>query len=154
MMIFFFLKLASLPQAKESIFISNDYMIVENYEMTEDSIKRTTSRKWSDIPTKLASKTHSLIPTASSSVKFRKAANFDFSCTNKESNEKKTGEELNFSRSFSTFSNEESNSIPNKIITKQMIVIGAAQTGKKSLIHSLFGEKMEEPFLANEGTNE
>ena len=145
--------MASLPQAKESISYSNDYMIVENYEMTEDSIKRTTSRKCSDIPTKPAPKTHSLLPTASSSVKFRKTANFDFSCTNKESNEKKSGEELNFGRTFSFFSNEESNSIPNKIITKQIIVIGTAQTGKKSLIHSLFEEKMEEPYLAIEGTN-
>ena len=137
--------------------------MVENYEMSEETLKRTTSRKWSDIPmTKNNVKMHS-IPTASSSVKFRKNANFDISCSSKENNyDKRTFEDtgrtsedtLNCGRTYSNFSsvsNDEISMNPvNRKVTKQIIVIGSSQTGKKSLVHSLFGEGEEDPFLSNE----
>jgi hypothetical protein len=111
--------------------------MTENYDNSENLLKRTTSRKWSET----ISRQNSKISPASSSVKFRKTSNFDFNWSCKE--EKKTGDELNISRTFSNFSvisNDEQPIIPKRIMTKQIIVIGASQTGKKSLVHSLFGD--------------
>lgn len=116
----------------------------------EESLKRTTSRKWSDFSNKSSSKNSP--PTASSSVKYRKNSNFDFnwSCSSKESNlAEKKQDELSSSRTFSNISNEDQ-IIMNHITTKQIIVIGASQTGKKSLVHSLFGEKDEEASQCSE----
>lgn len=120
--------------------------------MNEDSLRRTTSRKWSDVTSKTSF--HKISPPpASSSVKFRKNSNFDFNwcLSTKDGNnfEKKQADELSYCRTFSNFSNEEQ-IITNRITTKQIIVIGASQTGKKSFVHSLFGERTEDVSSNNE----
>ena len=137
-----FFQLATLSQNKESLFYSNDCIMTEPGEIN-DSLKRTTSRKWSETASRPAAR----LSPASSSVKFRKNANFDFNWSFKDKEEKKAVDELNCSRTFSNFSslsNDEVPVIPNRILTKQIIVIGASQTGKKSLVYSLFGDNEED----------
>lgn len=125
---------------------------MENVQINEDSLRRTTSRKWSDAANRTNFPKIST-PSASSSVKFRKNSNFDFNWCSpaKDCNnfEKKQGDELSCGRTFSNFSNEEQ-IIANRITTKQIIVIGASQTGKKSLVHSIFGGKSEDVSSNNE----
>lgn len=134
-----FCQLATLSQTKESLFYSSDCILSEAGENLD--LKRTTSRKCSESSTRPAAR----LSPASSSVKFRKNTNFDFNWSFKDKEEKKVMDELNCSRTFSNFSsNDEVPIITNKIITKQIIVIGASQTGKKSLVYSLFGDSDEE----------
>ena len=136
-----FCQLATLSQTKESLFYSNDCILSESSGENMD-LKRTTSRKSSDCAARPAAR----LSPASSSVKFRKNTNFDFnwfivnfcyfwkfelSCSRTISN-------------FSSLSNDEVPIVANKIITKQIIVIGASQTGKKSLVYSLFGDNDED----------
>ena len=73
----------------------------------------------------------------------KKAESFAF----KDKEEKKVMDELSCSRTISNFSSLSNDEVPivaNKIITKQIIVIGASQTGKKSLVYSLFGDNDED----------
>ena len=133
--------MATLSQTKESLFYSNDCILSEPGENMD--LKRSTSRKWSVNATRPAAR----LSPASSSVKFRKNTNFDFNWSFKDKEEKKVMDELNCSRTFSNFSSLSNDEVPiivNKIITKQIIVIGASQTGKKSLVYSLFGDSDED----------
>lgn len=88
------------------------------------------------------------VSPASSSVKTRKTTTFDFNWSFKDREEKKEEkkgfEDLNSSRTFSNLSSDEQTPVHHKIVTKQIMVVGAAQTGKKSLVHSLFDDKGEE----------
>lgn len=123
--------------------------MVENYEMIEeDSLKRTTSRKWSENTATRPNNKTQMITAASSSVKFRKNTNFEYISSN--SGKKPEEKELNLCRIPSFLSSEEQNIKSKNIITKQIIVIGTSQTGKKSLINSMFEEKIDELFQANE----
>ena len=137
-----FCQLATLSQTKESLFYSNDCILSESSGENMD-LKRTTSRKSSDCAARPAAR----LSPASSSVKFRKNTNFDFNWSFKDKEEKKVMDELSCSRTisnFSSLSNDEVPSVANKIITTQIIVIGASQTGKKSLVYSLFGDNDED----------
>lgn len=145
--------MATYSQNKENIFYSSDYLQIET-QLNPNDFRRTTSGQFSesDIPDsplpKLSSSSSQNRKNSENNVFLKEGSqNEAKKPLNSQSN--KWNDSWNFNRNLS-INSEENNNENIRIITKQIMVIGSSQTGKKSLIYSLFGENEDETFSNSE----